>query len=228
MHGKDLFAGIPFIRSQRGIPKILDETRRRIKKYEDDPLAVFPELAKIRGGNRVQYKQRRRACMRALDSLLEFMQLVCMRVGDYNDDGTLTGRLTAELLKINELLSARFYRAMRDLIKAGLVTSTQQRIPQPDGTWTCLPAIRVILDVVFARVGMLGWLNHERRRAAQRLFKRVRKAAIKAANALKKRAQTFFRKAKKNATHILKELRAKHPELSAEQLFDLVKLAQAP
>lgn len=225
---KDRFAGIPFARSPRGIPKVNDEFRRRIKKYEDDPLAVFPELAKVRGGNRIQYKQRRHNCMLVLDSLLEYMQLTCMRVGEYQEDGTLTGRLTAELLKICGLLPACFYRALRDLKQAGLVTSTQQRIRNPDGTWTCLPAIRAVLDIAFARVGLLGWLNHERGRASQRLVKRAGKATLQAANTIKRKAQSFFRKAKKNATHLYLELRAKHPELPVEQLFDMVKLAQAP
>lgn len=226
-----LFAHIPLVRSARGIPLLLDETRRRIRLHEHDALAVFPELGKVRGGNRVQYKQRRCACMQALDSMIQCMQLVCMRVGDYHDDGTLSGRLTIELLKTNNLLTARFYRALRDLKTAGLITSVQQRIQNPDGTWTCMAAIRTILDRVFEAVGLLQWLKHERARAAKRLFKRINKAAIQAASAIKRKAQRFFhqaRKAKKNATHILKELRAKHPDISAEQLFNLVKLAQAP
>ncbi|MEI2745988.1 MAG: hypothetical protein V9G22_11345, partial [Ottowia sp.] len=101
-------------------PKILVKLQAAVRAYFADP-AVLPSLNAANGSARRQRSERREACLALLGALVHYLDLVTLRVGIPQADGSFQG-LTLEFLAERAGLGLRrAERACRDLRKAGLV-----------------------------------------------------------------------------------------------------------
>ena len=148
-------------------PKILVKLQAAVRAYFADP-AVLPSLNAANGSARRQRSERREACLALLGALVHYLDLVTLRVGVPQADGSFKG-LTLEFLAERAGLGLRrTERACRDLRKAGLVEIYPLAQKTEDGRHRGLPAMRRLPISLFKVFGLNKWLQHERDKAANR------------------------------------------------------------
>ena len=163
-------------------PKILVKLQEAVRAYFADP-AVLPSLNAANGSARRQRSERREACLALLGALVHYLDLVTLRVGIPQADGTFEG-LTLEFLAERAGLGLRrAERACRDLRRAGLVEVYPLARKTEDGGHKGLPAIRRLPVALFKVFGLSKWLQHERDKAAHRRRRQRRRQEAAATEA---------------------------------------------
>ncbi|MEI2804513.1 MAG: hypothetical protein V9G18_00750 [Albidovulum sp.] len=148
-------------------PKILVKLQAAVRAYFADP-AVLPSLNAANGSARRQRSERREACLALLGALVHYLDLVTLRVGVPQADGSFEG-LTLEFLAERAGLGLRrAERACRDLRKAGLVKVYPIARKTDGDRYRGLPAIRRLPVALFQVFGLSRWLQRERDKAASR------------------------------------------------------------
>lgn len=156
-----------------GLPKVLRLLSERLESYFDNP-KLIPSLNSANGSCRKQRSERREACVRVLNGILKFTDLVTLRVGVPETDGFKFLPLRV-LEKHIGLETRRIVRALRDLRHAGLISSTQPREMDEDGNYKGLAAIRCVSKNLFAMFGLDQMLAKQRELASKRFRKKLRK-----------------------------------------------------
>jgi len=156
-------------------PGILIELQARIKRYFDNP-DVIPSLRNANGSKqgRQMRSERREACLVLLAVIVEYMDLVSLRVGIPTSKGFVSLTLD-KLVQFTGLHPRRAERALADLKKANLLTVSQPRQLKEDGTWRGLAAVKAVNKLLFTVFGLHERLKHEIERAAERLASKVKK-----------------------------------------------------
>ena len=163
-------------------PRIITRLEEAVRAYFADP-AVLPSLNAANGSARQQRSERREACLALLGALVHYLDLVTLRVGIPQADGSFEG-LTLEFLAEKAGLGLRrAERACRDLRKAGLVEVFPIAQPREDGGHKGLPAIRRLPVALFKVFGLSKWLQHERDKAAHRRRRQRRRQEAAATEA---------------------------------------------
>ncbi len=148
-------------------PKILIKLQEAVRAYFADP-AVLPSLNAANGSARRQRSERREGCLALLGALVHYLDLVTLRVGIPQADGSFKGLMLEFLAERAGLGLWRTERACRDLRKAGLVEVYPIAQQTEDGRHKGLPAIRRLPVSLFKVFGLSKWLQHERDKAAHR------------------------------------------------------------
>jgi hypothetical protein len=160
-------------------PKIITKAISEIRRYYRDPAATIPSLNIANGSDRQQRSERREACLSVLSCLLHYLDLVTLRVGIPQTDLSFQGISMPFIAEKSGLTLKRTERAVRDLVKAGLITVHPLCEKISDTAYKGYAAIRTISNKVFTIFGMGGRLKHERNRAAVRQRKKNIKAETK-------------------------------------------------
>lgn len=154
-------------------PQILKLLQERLKRYYQSP-NVLPSLNAANRSRRQQRSERREACLQLLTAILEFTELASLRCGVPTREGFLS--LTLDyLVQYTGLGQRRAERALADLKAANLLTVSQPRQLQPDGSWRGLAAVKAVNKLLFACFGLGRRLRHERERASGRLREKALK-----------------------------------------------------
>ncbi len=154
-------------------PGILRELQGRVRQYYSAPRYI-PSLNAANGSKRQQRSERREACLLLLNAILEFTDLASLRCGVPTAGGFIS--LTLDyLVQYTGLNMRRAERAMADLKRANLLTVSQPRQLQEDGSWRGLAAVKAVNALLFSAFGLHERLKHERDRAAKRLAKKAAK-----------------------------------------------------
>jgi hypothetical protein len=155
-------------------PKILAELQSRVRQYYRSPRYI-PSLNAANGSRRQQRSERREACLLLLNAILEFTDLASLRCGVPTSAGFIS--LTLDyLVQYTGMNMRRAERAMADLKRANLLTVSQPRQLQDDGSWRGLAAVKAVNALLFTAFGLHERLRHERDRAAKRLAKKAVRA----------------------------------------------------
>jgi len=163
-------------------PRIITRLEEAVRAYFADP-AVLPSLNAANGSARQQRSERREGCLALLGALVHYLDLVTLRVGIPQADGTFKG-LTLEFLAGRAGLGLRrTERACRDLRKAGLVEIHPIAQKTGDGRHRGLPAVRRLSISLFKVFGLNKWLQHERDKAANRRRRQRRRQEAAATDA---------------------------------------------
>ncbi|MEI2806877.1 MAG: hypothetical protein V9G18_13340 [Albidovulum sp.] len=163
-------------------PKILVKLQEAVRAYFADP-AVLPSLNAANGSARRQRSERREACLALLGALVHYLDLVTLRVGVPQADGSFEG-LTLEFLAERAGLGLRrAERACRDLRKAGLVEVYPIARKTDGDRYRGLPAIRRLPVSLFKVFGLSRWLQRERDKAAHRRRRQRRRQEAAASEA---------------------------------------------
>ncbi len=155
-------------------PRILVRLQEAIETYFANP-DCLPSLNAANGSARSQRSERREACLSLLGALIHYLDLVTLRVGLPQDDGTLRGLSMPFLAERAGLGLRRAERACRDLIRAGLLKIHPRVEATAEGGHRGFPAIRRIPAALFKVFGLDAWLQRERDKAAQRQRRRQRR-----------------------------------------------------
>ena len=140
----------------------------RMTSYYFRPRKVIPSLDLANGSQRQQRSERREACICLLAALLKYTDLASLRVGVPTSQGFLN--LTVDYLaKQTGMTLKRTERALADLKSAGLLTVSQARQLQADGTWRGLAAVKAVSKNLFGVFGLAVMLKKERDKASKRL-----------------------------------------------------------
>jgi hypothetical protein len=179
-------------------PRIVTKLEEAVRAYFADP-AVLPSLNAANGSDRQQRSERREACLALLGALVHYLDLVTLRVGIPQADGTFEGLTLAFLAERAGLGLRRAERACRDLRKAGLV-EVYPRAEQTDADrYKGLPAIRRLPVALFKVFGLSKWLQHERDKAAHRRRRHRRRQAAAATEADQGRRELNLEAARQRA-----------------------------
>ena len=155
-------------------PKILTELQSRIRQYYRAPRYI-PSLNSANGSKRQQRSERREACLLMQIAILEYTDLASLRCGVPTAAGFMS--LTLDyLVQYTGLGMRRAERAIADLKKANVISVSQARQLNEDGSWRGLPAVKAVSPLLFAIFGFAERLVHERERATKRLAKKAAKA----------------------------------------------------
>lgn len=151
-------------------PKIIDKALDKITEFYQRP-ALIPTLAKSTRSTdrhaRQKRSERREACISLLGALLQYTDLVTLRIGRPGDDG-FNGIRMEQLADLAGLTLRRAERAYADLVRAGLVKTHPIAEKQADGSYKGLAAIRTLSKHLFGVLGLGTWLERERKRAHRR------------------------------------------------------------
>jgi hypothetical protein len=173
-----------------GLPRILTAAIERLEAYLDDPASSLPTLNTANGNDRQQRLERRRACVQLLRAQIQYMDLASMRVGVPQTGGKFLCLTLKFLARKAGLGLRRAERAMADLLRAGLVRSSQRCAKDEAGNYRGLAAIRQLPVALFGALGLGRWLRHERSKAVMR---RHREAAAAQKVARGKREEAMGR-----------------------------------
>lgn len=229
-----------------GRPRILTELRERLQAYLDQPNRHLPTLNAANGSVRQQRVERRIACVQMLRAMLKYLDLASLRIGIPLHEGRFMSLTVPFLAKHAGLSLRRAERAMRDLLRAGLITSQQRVEHGPDGGYRGLPALRQMPPALFAAFGLAKWLRHERGKAVLRRYRAAARraklrrqqatdsrAAARSALPLAVVAQGFKRASKATERHDPRQdhgeavarrvglLKLRHPEWDRERCYQV-------
>ena len=155
-----------------GIPPILNKLIERLSQYYYSPSKVLPGLNEANGKKSQQRSERREACMLVARSLVKNMDLSSMRVGHSTKDGFINMRLIV-IKNDTGMTMVRVERAIKDLKAAKIITSTQPRQLDKNGSWKGLAAVRVVSKDLFTVFGLKVALELEQKKAVKRLKKKA-------------------------------------------------------
>jgi hypothetical protein len=165
---------------QHNRPKIISKIIGAIRLFYRDPTSTIPSLNLANGSNRQQRSERREACISVLGCLLHYLDLVTLRVGIPQADASFQGISMPFIAEKSGLTLKRTERAVRDLVKSGLITVHPLCEKINDTLYKGYAAIRTISAKLFTLFGLSGRLRYERERATERQKKRTRKQERKA------------------------------------------------
>ncbi len=160
-------------------PKIISKIIGEIHQYYREPASTIPSLNLANGSDRQQRSERREACMDVLGCLLHYLDLVTLRVGIPQNDGSFKGISMPFIAEKAGLTLKRAERAIHDLVISGLITVHPLCEKLSDTVYKGYAAIRTVSKKLFTLFGMGGRLKYERDRAAARRRKRTRKEELK-------------------------------------------------
>lgn len=158
-------------------PRILAEMQNRLDAYLDDPSRHLPTLNAANGSDRQQRLERRVGCVQLLRAMLKYLDLASLRVGIPQRDGDFLNLTLPFLAKHAGLPVRRAERAMRDLLRAGLVTAQQRAQRTEDGGYRGLASLRQLPAALFGAFQLSKWLRHERSKAVMRRYRAAAQAA---------------------------------------------------
>lgn len=163
-------------------PKLLKIITERIKRYFADP-RTLPTLNAANQSKRQQRSERREACIALLACIIHYTDIMTLRVGIPQADGSMQGLTMPFLAELSGLGERRAERAIRDLKAAGILSVHPICEKIGEATYKGIAAIRAISAKLFTVLGLGAWLQHERKRAAARhAEKAAKRAAKRAAN----------------------------------------------
>jgi hypothetical protein len=160
-------------------PKIITKIITEVRQYYRDPASTIPSLNFANGSDRQQRSERREACLSVLGCLLHYLDLATLRVGIPQNDSSFAGISMPFIAEKTGLTLKRAERAVRDLVRAGLITVHPLCEKISDTVYKGYAAIRTVSPKLFALFGLAGRLRYERDRASVRLKKRARKEEAK-------------------------------------------------
>ncbi|WP_322058422.1 hypothetical protein [Paraburkholderia sp. J63] len=149
----------------------------RLDAYLDEPARHLPTLNAANGSHRQQRRERRMACVQLLRAMLSYLDLASLRVGVPQRDGGFMSLTLPFLARHAYLPVRRAERAMRDLLRAGLVTAQQRAERTQDGDYRGLASLRQVPAALFGAFGLSKWLRHERRKAIMRRYRAATEAS---------------------------------------------------
>lgn len=156
-------------------PKILIRLIEIIRQYYQKPVETLPLLNAVNESDRQQRSERREACVAILGCILHYTDLVTLRVGIPQADGSMMGLTVPYLAELSGLNERRAERAIRDLKAAGIITVHPLCEKLNDTTYKGYAAIRTVTKYLFVAFGLGAWLQHEQRKAQERKNKREAK-----------------------------------------------------
>ena len=160
-------------------PKIISKVIAEIQQYYLNPGSIIPSLNLANGSNRQQRSERRESCLSVLGCLLHYLDLASLRVGIPQPDKSFTGISMPFIAEKAGLTIKRTERAMRDLVKSGLITVHPLCEKLSDTAYKGYAAVRTVSRKLFTLFGMGGRLKYEREKASARQRKRTRKEELK-------------------------------------------------
>ncbi|MDD5319523.1 MAG: replication protein RepA [Methylococcales bacterium] len=156
-------------------PGILRRIIQCIRDYYAKPGEILPGLNAANESDRQQRSERREACVAILGCILHYTDLVTLRVGIPQPDGSMAGLTMPFLAELSGLGERRAERAIRDLKAAGIITVHSICQQLDDATYKGFAAIRTVTKHLFTALGLSAWLEHERRKAQERKDKKTEK-----------------------------------------------------
>ncbi|MGH8651263.1 MAG: hypothetical protein ACREUI_01650 [Burkholderiales bacterium] len=156
-------------------PGILRKLIEKIRAYYDAPAKILPSLNLANGKDSQQRSERREACLQLLSCLIHFLDLVTLRVGIPQADGSFRGLSLPYLAGLAGLELRRAERACHDLVAAGILGVHPIAKEKNPGEFCGLPAIRTLSQALFRSFNLSHWLKHERDKASKRQRKEARK-----------------------------------------------------
>lgn len=165
----------PVTSPDKTLPGILLELEERLNRYYSSP-NTLPSLrhANRSAKGRGMRSERREACLLLLKAIIAHTDLVSLRCGFPSKQGFIS--LTLQwLTDFTGLGFRRAERALADLKRANLITVSQPRQLQEDGTWKGLAAVKAVNRLLFTAFGLGRRLQFEKQRASDRLAKKVKK-----------------------------------------------------
>ena len=151
-----------------GIPLVLALLIERIPQYYSRPRGTIPSLDLANGSDRQQRSERREACICIMAAFLKYLDVSSLRVGIPTKEGFFNFTVKY-LAKSTHMSLKRCERAIKDLKRAGLITVSQPRELQPDGSWRGLAAVKAVNKALFEVFGLGEMLKKERDKASKRL-----------------------------------------------------------
>jgi hypothetical protein len=163
-------------------PQILKRVIDAIRKYYAKP-DTLPALNAVNESDRQQRSERREACVAILGCILHYTDLVTLRVGIPQTDGSMAGLTMPYLAELSGLGERRAERAIADLKAAGIITVHPICQKIEEAVYKGIAAIRTVSKELFAALGLGAWLRREREKAADRRRKKdAKRQAKQAAN----------------------------------------------
>ncbi len=217
----------------------------RLDAYLADPALCLPTLNAANGSARQQRLERRIACVQLLRAMLKYLDLASLRVGIPRREGGFVSLTMPFLARHAGLPLRRAERAMRDLLRAGLVKAQQRCEQTDDGAYRGLAALRQLPAALFGAFGLAKWLRHERSKAVMRRYRaaaehakaereRTRDSQAEAQVSLalaavarrleRRRERHAARPATDQAEHIARRvglLKAQHPDWDRDRCYDV-------
>jgi hypothetical protein len=102
-------------------PAILRKLTEKIQTYYDSPAKILPSLNLAHGKDSQQRSERREACLQLLGCLIHFLDLLTLRVGIPQQNGTFAGLFLPYLANLSGLELRRAERACHDLVASGIL-----------------------------------------------------------------------------------------------------------
>lgn len=189
-------------------PKIIEKAIQEIKRYYSDPASTIPSLNLANGSDRQQRSERREACLSVLACLLHYLDLATLRVGIPQNDTSFQGISMPFIADKASLSLKRAERAVRDLVRAGLITVHPLCQKIGDTVYKGYAAIRTVSAKLFTIFGLAGRLRFERDKASTRLKKRTRKEQTKSKAKIDLMIASHFGQSEPVKTDRVAELRA--------------------
>lgn len=155
---------------KKGLPRVLTLMIERTQQFFKDPDKI-PSLNEVNHSARQQRSERREACIRLLNVMLEFTDLVTLRVAVPNRDDSWTFLDHRFLAQRTGMNLKRVQRALSDMVYAGLIT-IKQRVENVSENpnkkiYRGLASIKCINKKLFQLFGLNKVLEKERKRASQ-------------------------------------------------------------
>jgi len=152
-------------------PQILRKIIIAIQKFYQDP-GTLPLLNAANESDRQQRSERREGCIAILGCILHYTDLVTLRVGIPQADGSMAGLTMPFLAEKSGLGERRAERAIHDLKAAGIITVHPICTKISDIIYEGIAAIRTVSKHLFTALGFHDWLRHEQQRAIERRKKK--------------------------------------------------------
>jgi len=164
---------MPRHKGRGSIPRVLTMLAERVSVFFDDP-TVLPSLAFALGRIRHMRGERRDACLGLLNVMIANTDLVSLVVGrpKFKSGSQIVSYTTAWLSRKAGLEMRRAERAMSDLVAAGLVAVSQQRMKSQDGSYKSHAAIKRLNPALFQAFGLKLMFQHARKHAENRKRKK--------------------------------------------------------
>ncbi|MGI0034955.1 MAG: replication protein RepA [Nitrososphaera sp.] len=149
-------------------PGILRKLTEKLSSYYHSPAKTLPSLNLSNGKDSKQRSERREACIQLLSCLIHFLDLLTLRVGIPQQNGTFAGLTLPYLSNLSGLELRRAERACHDLVISGILKVHPIAQQNSTAEFTGLPAIRTISKALFQSFNLAYWLKHERDKASKR------------------------------------------------------------